>query len=245
MRSSAVKFLIVVPSIRQSLPTFDTVIGQIKNSLTLPTELVIVDGTGGKVAALNRAYDELLTASDADVYVTLDDDLIPPRGWQEALAKAFVLLPDFGLLSLWLGDDAQSLAYMDAAQVGPEERVNGLRYRVVQGNHHIPGCLLAFRRGIALEIGKLPESELEYQIWEDAWRGRRVRKLGWKLGYVVMDDFPELHPYDDTSEYRAVKERDLKAGRQQVQRYLQLGGVGDSVVTRLRRWIAKVRGRAN
>ncbi len=238
------RYLIVIPTIRQSLPGFDLAMAAIESSLTQPTNLRILDGSAGKVEALNSAYDDLLVPFNGEVYVTMDDDFIPPKGWQDALDAGFGALPEVGMLSVWLGNGPVELNYMGASLVGPEQTRDGVRHRLVLGNHHIPGYMLAFRKEVALQVGKLPQSDLKYQIWEDAWRGRRVLKLGKRLAYIVTDELPKMVEYEDRPEYVESKERDLASGRLIEDRMLDAGGVGDNWLLKLRKRIARLRGRA-
>lgn len=237
------KFLVVVPTIRQQLPEFSSTIDRIRASFTHPTEFHLLDGTGGKVKALNRAFDDLLTESDCDVYVTLDDDFIPPQGWQGRVQQAFEKLPRVGAVGLWIGDDDESLAYMGAQHCGELKSDGDLQYRLVLGRHHIVGCFIAFRKSVALCVGKLPESDLEYQIWEDAWRGRKAQACGWSLAFVYAG-LPTLVAYDDTEQYRSRKAQDLEGGSRIAFEILETSGVREPWLIRLRRKIAKWRGRA-
>lgn len=238
------RYLIVIPTIRQEVEGFNATIEAVRESLTQPTDLRILDGKAGKSQTLNAAYDELLSRFEGDVYVTLDDDLIPPHGWQDRIDDAFGLLPDVGMVSLWLGDGPVERNYMGAEHVGPENFAGEVRYRLVLGNHHIPGYMLAFRKEVAVSVGKLPESDLKYQIWEDAWRGRRVLKQGFRLAYVVTDPPPRLVQYRDDEAYVAAKERELAEGRKVEDVMLDSGGVGNSLLLKLRKRIARWRGRA-
>jgi hypothetical protein len=238
-----VKFLVVVPTIRQGLPGFEEAIEAIRGSFTQPTEFHVLDGKAGKTQTLNKAFDELLIPSDCDVYVTIDDDYIPGKGWQEDLVKAFEALPSLGAASLWLGDSAVMLEYVGAHRMEAPRQANGITYRRLFKGHHIAGCMIAFRREAAIAVGKVPETSERYQIWEDAWRGRRVQKAGYDAAFVVGSDLPRIIPYQDTEEYMRSKEADIETSRQNEDEAMRLGGVGDSWTLRLRRKVAKLRGR--
>jgi hypothetical protein len=228
------KFLVVIPTIRQNRPGFESVMERITGSFTHPTELHILDGGDGKPETLNRAYDELLLPSDCDVYVTLDDDYIPGEDWQGTLAKTFDALPEVGALGIWMGDSQEMRDYLGAQLCGPEEEKDGARFRRIGPTHHIAGCMIAFRRDIAIAVGKLPACDLKYQIWEDAYRGRRVRVAGKELAFAV-GAVPELYIYEDPPEYNEDKVRELEIGRPHSEEYLAKGGIHDPISLKVRR----------
>ena len=204
------RFLIVVPTVRRSLPGFDEAQARLRASFTHPTELHVLDGAAGKAQTLNAAYDALLKPSDAEIYVTLDDDLVPSPGWQDELVRAFDADPRWGALGLWLGEPHR--AYMGLAlEVSPVE-VAGVSF--FPADSHVVGCLVAFRREVALQVGKIPGSPEKYQFWEDGWRGGRVRACGHKLAYVHAPDcVPELVAYDDAPAYLASKAADIASAK--------------------------------
>lgn len=237
------KFCIVLPTIRQSIPGFDESIASISASFTHPTELHILDGQGGKCTALNQAYDSLLVGGDFDIYVTIDDDIIPPVGWQDEVCKAFIAEPKLGAVGLWLGDDPESLTYVGSEHCEAPITVGGATIRKLKGLHHIVGCLIAFRRQVAIDVGKLPDSDLTYQVWEDAWRGRRVHALGWELAFVQVEPAPRMIVYPDSLEYMETKKSDLEKGSKIAFDVLQTSGAKDHWVLRLRRKIARWRHR--
>lgn len=236
------KFLVVIPTIRRALKGFDEVMDSIRASFTHPTDFHILDGSEGKSQALNRAYDELLVPSDCDFYVTIDDDYLPGEGWQDTLEAAFAAFPEVGAFGIWLGDDPAMLEVMGAHLIGPEEIKDGVRFRRVGRAHHIAGALIAFRKDIAVAVGKLPASDLKYQLWEDAYRGRRVRVLGKEIMYAVGAT-PRLVEYEDTPEYLAQKAHEAAVGGPQSVKFLAKGGIREPLSLQIRRAIggAKVR----
>lgn len=232
------KFLVVVPTIRQALPGFQDTMAQLQASFTHPTEFHILDGSKSKPDALNTAFDELLIPSDCDVYVTVDDDYIAGKNWQDEVAKAMEVLPEVGAFGVWLGDTPEMREVMGAYLIGPEIKKDGLTYRELAKTHHIAGALIAFRREIAIGVGKQPESEFAYQIWEDAYRGRRVRLLGKELAYIVLPgDPPRLIEYPDTKEYLERKQREMDAGHALSAQFLAKGGIKDPWTLQLRRFV--------
>lgn len=217
---------------------------RVRGSLTQPTELHILDGKPNKPETLNRAFDELLLPSDCDAYVTMDDDYLAAHGWQDLIAEAFSKLPNAGAFGIWLGDSPEMLHVMGAnpKSIGPREVIDGLRFRRVIPPHHIAGAMIAFRRQAAIEVGKQPHSDLNYQIWEDAWRGRRVQKAGHDLVYLE-GVLPGLFEYEDPPEYVDQKLLDLKEAEKLTQKYLKEGGVGDAWTVQIRRILAKAKRR--
>lgn len=236
------KFLVVVPTIRHGLPGFAELKEHLRSTLTQPTDLHFLDGSAGKPATLNKAYDELLLGSDCDFYVTIDDDYWAGDGWQDALVAGFEALPEMGALGLWLGDDPEMRALMGAHLVAEEEERKGVRFRRIGPTHHLNGALIAFRREVAVAVGKLPASDIKYQIWEDAYRSRRVRIVGHEIAFVIGST-PRLVEFDDPPEYLAEKARDLAAGRKVAQEYLAKGGIRDPLTLQIRRILGGIKRR--
>ena len=224
------KFLVVIPTIRQGLAGFDETIRLVRESFTQPTEFHVLDGRDGKAQTMNRALEEIARPSDADVYVTMDDDYRPGPGWQDLIAKGFEKNKRWGALAIWLGDHDSATYYMLAHYCGPIREVDGLRYRNVP--HNLTGCMIAFRREVALKVGPYPPTPEKYQVWEDGYRCARVKKLGYKMAYL-MGATPELVDYDDTPEYKVSKEADLQQSIPKITGYMRAGGVGPSLWTRL------------
>ncbi len=236
------EFVVVVPTIRQGLGGFDETIAAIEASFTRPTDFRVLDGRGGKVAALNRAYDEVLLLTDAPIYVTLDDDFVPPVGWQDAVVKALEVHSHVGVVCPWPGESEEWMDYVGRDSVGAWESEEGLTFRVLKPWRHIPGCLLAFRRSCVIEIGKMPESHRKYDIYEDCWRGRMAYKLGWRSMYVKSGACRQVY-YHDRDEYIAHKADAIDESRLEASAVLEQFGLGDPFSWKVRRWIAKVRGR--
>jgi len=236
-------FCVLVPTIRRHLPGFDETMATVEASFTLPTEFHIVDGHGGKVPALNRAFDEVLWATSADVYVTLDDDYLIEPGWQDDLVAAFVALPKAGIVAPYFGDDAESQRLMGPDSYEEWQSIAEIRVRKLKKHRHIPGGMLAFRKEVALAIGKQPTTGIAYEVYEDAWRGRMAQKLGWDA-YYVATRVPRLIEYDDDPAYVEQKQKDIDESRRIMHDLMGKDGVADPWSWRLRRWIAKIRGRA-
>jgi len=142
-----------------------------------------------------------------------------------------------------MGDDEISRQVMVDRCLDVESMAGGVSYRTVIPPHHLNGGFIAYRTEVAKQIGKIPTEGVQYQLWEDAWRGRRVTKLGWEMAFlkgaeVTMVDYP------DPATYLAEKEKAIEFGRNASDRILRESGVGDPISIRLRKWLARARGRA-
>jgi len=237
------EFTIVVPTIRQGLAGFKETIADIEATFTRPTEFHVLDGRGGKVAALNRDYDNVLLLNETPIYVTLDDDFVPQPGWQDKIAETFDKFSHVGVACPWPGDEQRWIDYVGIESVYPWKEEDGLRFRLLKPWRHIPGCLLAFRRSVAIEMGKMPESNRKYDIYEDCFRGRMAYKLGWRSMYVEAGPCRQVD-YVDRDEYIAHKADAIDESRAEAQSVLRDHGLGDPASWRFRRWLAQRLGRA-
>ncbi len=237
------KFIIVVPTIRKELPGFDETMQQLRDSLTQPSDVILLDGAGGKVPALNLAYDEILVPGDFDIYVTVDDDYVIEPGWQDDVVAAFSALPDAGVVAPYYGDDPEMQSLMGPDSYSDWTEMDGIRVRKLHKMRHIPGGLLAFRRDVAVKVGKQPSTGIHYEVYEDAWRGRMVQKLGYNA-YYVDTERPKLITYPDPEEYLRQKAADITESRRIMDEVMGKDKIADPLSWRLRRWVAKVRGRA-
>ncbi len=233
-------FLVVIPSIRQDRAGFDEVMNRVQATFTHPTEFHILDGSDGKPAALNRALDEKL--KDHHVYVTMDDDYIPGSSWQDLILQAMEDLAKVGVFALWVGDDPHLQREIGAERVQPQQTKNSTTFRAVERGHHIAGAILCYRPEVARAVGPQPITGEKYQIWEDAWRGRRVQSLGWDLAFIE-GAVPTYHKYEDPPEYDAWRAEQITLSRQNQDHWLRDSGIPDPWHLRLRRWVAKLRGR--
>lgn len=216
---------------------------RVKETFQFPTEFHILDGSDGKPAALNTALEHLLTPHTAPFYVTMDDDYIPPQNWQQKAVQAFEALPKLGALSFWVGEDPELQQLIGAFRLDPPTTIGPVTVRKVQRGHHINGAIVVYRREVALAVGPQPITAEKYQVWEDAWRGRKVQSLGWELTFVEAD-LPEFIVYDDPEEYLAWRNDQVRLSRKDQDKVLRTSGISDSPILRLRRLVARLRGRA-
>lgn len=237
------KFLVVIATIRQNLPGFNHTMERIRATFERPTEFHILDGSEGKAQALNWARRELLEATDAQCYVTMDDDIVPGSGWQPLMEEAFERLPKYGAFGLWMGDDPASLSVHGANMLDPDRKDGNVVFRRVRPPHHLNGGFIAYRTEVARLLGDIPTEGVRYQLWEDAWRGRTLTKLGWEMAHLKGPK-SEMISYEDTQEYLLRKEEEMRIGKERSDRILAAEGLGDSTLLRIRKWVARVRGRA-
>ena len=237
------KFTVVIATIRESLPGFSETIARIQSSFDHETDFRLLDGHSGKAQALNDAFDHVLAKTDADIYVTMDDDIVPAKGWQQLVCKAMGALPEYGAFGLWMGDAPDRRELVGERFLDAPETASGVTFRRVQSPHHLNGGFIAYRPEVARGVGKIPTEGLKYQLWEDAWRGRRVTKLGWEMAFLSGVDV-DMVEYEDSLEYREMKERDLRVGKKRSDEILAASGLGDPIAIRARKWLARVRGKA-
>jgi hypothetical protein len=206
-RLRSVRYCVVVPTIRQKRPEFAAVLSALTASFTTVTDLHVLDGSAGKAQTLNAAYRYILAGTDADFYVTLDDDLIMKPGWQDVMECAFAASAGWGALGLYLGDGQRPYMGLDDA-------------RQVEQVHGMP----CFR---STHVVLIPDSPQKYQFWEDGWRGQQVREAGYESAYLVSPECtPEVVVYGGTEEeqYLQAKIADVEASRPHVEAYLQTPG---------------------
>lgn len=237
-------FLVVIPTIRQDWREFEPTMARIQASFTLPTDLHILDGSSGKPAALNRAHEELLLPSHATYYVTLDDDIVPLPGWQEGMHAAMLEFPELGAASLYYGESDEHQRLMGAERLSAPETRGQSTVRFCKPGHHLAGGNITFRREMALKVGPMPLQGHRYVLWEDAWRGRRVVAAGGKLGYVLGHGV-EMVEFVEPEEYRKEKIEGIALSRQNQREMLDSTGVKDPLLIRIRRRVAKLRGRGD
>ncbi len=241
-RKAEPSFLVVIPSIRQQRSGFTEVQKRVQATFSFETEYHLLDGSNGKASALNWSYDNLLSNSHHDYYVTMDDDYVPGKNWQEKLDLAFTDLPRLGAASCWVGEDLELQKLIGAHRISAPKIVKDTEWRKVLKGHHIAGALIAYKTSVARQCGKQPITQEKYQVWEDAWRGRRVQSLGYDLGFITCD-LPEFIWYEDPKEYVIWRENQAKASRKDQDEMLKLSGISDSWHLQLRRKIARLRGR--
>lgn len=197
------RFAIVVPTVR--LPRCANVLAQLLASLTLPSDVHILTGEAGKSQTLNRQL--AMLPNDVTHYVTIDDDLILYRGWQDELLAAFEVWPEFGAFGFDVSHTPAGLEYMrEAATTTPIER-GGVKIRDCTGLINIGGCFLAMRSNTARDVEPYPFcGGRRHQVDEDGWRCRRVMELGLRIGYVIpRGGKAEMIDHVDSAEYTAEK----------------------------------------
>jgi GT2 family glycosyltransferase len=237
------RFHVVIATIRQHLPGFDATMDRIKSTFDHPTHFELLDGKDGKAQALNEASESILAQTEAECYVTMDDDAVPGAGWQDEVERAFRALPDYGAFGLWVEERPEYLKAVGAHLLDPPSTVSGVSFRRVKPPHHLNGGFIAYRTEVARLVGKIPTEGVRYQLWEDAWRGRRVTKLGWKMAFLLGAKV-EYVDYEDDPDYLKRKKEEFMFGKEVSERVLAESGLGDPLGMKLRKRLARWRGRA-
>lgn len=197
------RWLVVVPSIRRAGKT----LGDLWESLTVPSDLMACDGAAGVAQTLNGLRDLMLTGRWG-WYVKVDDDILLPRGWQDAILRAFKAYPDLGAAGPdWsCTDEGQALM----RQLPRLEGTPPVRW-LPDGN--LPGGCIVMPMALALDIGPIPVlGETTYHVYEDGWRCREVRRRGLRQAYVPVGQAEHLDlSHLDPPGYAERKARHLEA----------------------------------
>jgi hypothetical protein len=200
------RFAVILPTIRESTAAF---FGALMGSFTLPVDVFVLrdfmgsdaEGYGQK---LNRGLGKLNPA-EHDIVITLADDILLGRGWQDVIVRAFEDVPNLGLAGLDVSHTREGVAYMVAGMEGgvlvDSEWVKGTRFRELrEGN--VGGTFLAVPTRLMIEAGEIPIVEdVKYPFYADAWLNYKIRFMGYRTGYVGMSPPPEMIEYDDPVGY--------------------------------------------
>lgn len=199
-------FCLVLPTVRPPAATAP-IIKRIWETATHPTDLLVLNGERGKSATLNAA----LRRHDwgTDYYVTIDDDILLPQGWQDDVIKAHKIAK-LGAVGLDLSSYPGGAEYMmevNAVECYQDERGSVLIRPLYRQN--IAGVFISMISEVARSVPPYPHQGTRYEFDEDGYRCGRVRQAGHKLGYVVCSQgTPEMVKHDDAAEYLAMKDAD-------------------------------------
>ena len=203
------RFLVVVPTHRPLLAA--ATIEKIRQSFTYPTEFHVLDGTEGKVSALNKALTTVLDAAKHDIYVTIDDDILPPYNWQHDFACAFDRVPKLGVCGIDMVGSDEGENYMARAMLAPQYQIKDVVFRNTTHVQNVAGACMAIKTNIAKAIGPYPfiNDGRTYYADEDGWRCHRCGQLGYQFGYVEnKHGIVEFFGYHDSLEYIEKKAQD-------------------------------------
>jgi hypothetical protein len=206
------RFLVVVPTHRMAVA--QATIDKLQMSLTYPTEFHILDGTPSKCHALNKALAELVDPARHDIYVTIDDDILPGENWQHFVACAFDRIPKLGACGVDYSGTDEGRALMSNAMNSPVQQVRDIQFRDATGFMNLAGGCFAIRSALAKEIGPYPFADdgRQYHADEDGWRSHQVTRRGWKVGYVTNPNEPvRMITHENTEQYIQTKAKDVEA----------------------------------
>jgi cellulose synthase/poly-beta-1,6-N-acetylglucosamine synthase-like glycosyltransferase len=205
------RFLVVVPTHRFTVA--ESTINELQASLTYPTKFHVLDGTPSKCHALNKALAELLDPAKHDIYVTIDDDILPGKNWQHFIACAFDRIPKLGACGVDYSGTEEGRTLMANAMTSPVQQVRDIQFRNATGLQNLAGGCFAIRPALAKEIGPYPFAGdgRQYHADEDGWRSHQVTRRGWKVGYVTNPNEPvRMITHQNTEQYTQTKTADLK-----------------------------------
>lgn len=204
------RFLVVVPTHRVRLAA--ATIDKIRQSFTYPTEFHLLNGTAGKVMALNKALTTVLDPARHDIYVTIDDDILPPYNWQHDFACAFDRVPNLGVCGIDMIGSEMGEGIMANAINAPRQQIADVLFRNTTKFQNVAGACMAMRPHVAKSIGPYPFADdgRHHYTDEDGWRCHRAGQLGYQFGYVTNPNgVLELFDYDDAPEYIEKKAQDM------------------------------------
>jgi len=204
------RFLVVVPTHR--LAVAQATIDELQMSFTYPTEFHVLDGTPSKCHALNKALAELLDLARHDIYVTIDDDILPGANWQHFIACAFDRIPKLGACEVDYSGTDEGRALMANAIDSPVQQVRDIHFRDATGFMNLAGGCFAIRPALAKQIGPYPFADdgRQYHADEDGWRSHQVTRRGWKVGYVTNPNEPvRMIEHTDSADHSRRKSTDI------------------------------------
>lgn len=164
----------------------------LRRTVKLPTELIVIDNGSTDDAAewlqtqmdiidvlvlnpenygIARARNQSLYRATADYLVTIDNDVILPEGWLEALKDILDAIPSIGTVGL-----NYEARY-------PIENRNGIDVEIKPKYSNVGTATMMFRRSLHEQIGYFTEFALYGE--EDADFGYRAGMLGLDNAYAV------------------------------------------------------------
>jgi hypothetical protein len=204
------QFLVVVPTHRPEQSA--DCVKRLQQSLTYPTDFHVLDGTRGKMPALNNALASLLTARHT-IYCTVDDDILLPDNWQHSIACAFDRVANLGACGIDYRGSIEGEQLMAAAISATVLRVKDIEFRDCTGLQNVAGGCLAMPARLAERIGPYPYAHdgRQYHMDEDAWRCHQVTRAGYRIGYVTCPNGTvQMLQHTDTQSYQATKAADIE-----------------------------------
>jgi hypothetical protein len=194
-------WLVVMASIRQK--TGVPVMAALFDSLTVPTDVVVVTGRG-HAQAINHAMRALDPARHQFV-TRMDDDVVLARGWQDEVQRTFEDVTSVGMLGLDMSHTPLGHDYMvvgmPRGEMIPATTVRGTRLRFVDTGN-VGGACVSYRTEDRLAAGDIPTGGVDFQIYADAVIGERIKRTGKWCAYLVTDaPLATMVAYDDPAAY--------------------------------------------
>lgn len=206
------RFIVIIPTIRTPAQT-EPILNRLRLSLTHETDVVVLNGAEGKAATMNYALDHYRDSARQDYWVTMDDDILVPDGWQDDVIMAHEVAR-FGIVGLDLADSAAGRTYMMEVNepitfIDPQ--LGSIQVRPVH-TQNVGGIFMSMSPALAGVIGKYPwDGKTVYELDEDHYRCLIARRIGQQCGYVVCGKgAPAMVVHADTPEYQARKAADIK-----------------------------------
>jgi hypothetical protein len=201
-------FCIIMPTVRPPAVVAG-LIKRIWETVTHPTDLIVLNGSRGKSATLNE--ERRRCAWEHRYYVTIDDDIWLPDCWQDDCIEA-IEIGGYGAVGLDLAGTPEGAAYV--MEVNPPEtyEASGVSVRVRPlHRQNIAGIFICMTAEVARAVPEYPWCDkTHYEFDEDGFRCGRIRAAGYKLGYVQCKmGAPVMVKHDDAPEYLAMKEADI------------------------------------
>jgi hypothetical protein len=201
-------FLVVVPTHRPEQAA--DCIRKLEQSLTYPSDFHVLDGSRGKMNALNYALTTLLTDKHT-IYVTVDDDISLPQNWQHNIAAAFNVVPKLGLCGIDLEGTPMGEAIAANAMLAKTKRFGDVLFRNTTGMQNVAGACVAMQTSLARSVGPYPFADdgRSHFCDEDGWRSHQVQLRGYRYGYSVsFEGNVTLLEYEESEAYRTKKKAD-------------------------------------
>ena len=209
LKPASIRFLVVVPTIRQS--EMETVYQQLIQSATYPTDWLCLEGTAGKVQVLNDVLKGYLDPQKHTFLATIDDDVIMPPDWQQTVVDAFQNIPNLGSVGLdYQVDDPLDDITGGQTTIHAEGPV-WYRYPV----SNVSGGNVIMPAELALCMGPIPCIDgIRYCHYDDGWRHTQIKRMGLKSVLLVTDPKVKLVGYSDTLAYMTLKAEDREKSHQ-------------------------------
>lgn len=200
-------FCIIMPTVRPPAVVAG-LIKRIWETVTHPTDLIVLNGSRGKSATLNEERRRMNWKHQ--FLVTIDDDIWLPEGWQDDCIEA-IRIGGYGAVGLDLAGTAEGAAYMMEVNEPEVSEFEGRSVRIRPlHKQNIAGIFICMTSQVARIVPEYPwDGKTHYEFDEDGFRCGVIRQAGHKLGYVCCKQgAPVMFKHDDPAEYLAMKEAD-------------------------------------